>query len=260
MAVIGGGPAGMQAALLMKKRGFEPVIFEKSDALGGSTILASKAPCKQLAQEFVDTQIAEMEEYGVEVRLNTAATVDNVRALEPYCVVVACGGEQIAPRIPGIDGENVYYIDDVLLGKVKFSGKKIAVIGGGHVGLEAAHFLCADNRVTVVEMQKEAGTSIYRTARFKLLALLEESGVELLTEHAIAGVEDGQAVLKKMDTGETVHLPAEVVVMALGNRPDRTYEDELRAAFEHVVIIGDAAKAGTIADATRTAYESCFYL
>ena len=260
VAVIGGGPAGMQAALLMKKRGFEPVIFEKSDALGGSTILASKAPCKQLAQEFVDTQIAEMEEYGIEVRLNTAATVDNVRALEPYCVVVACGGEQIVPQIPGIDGENVYYIDDVLLGKVKFSGKKIAVIGGGHVGLEAAHFLCADNRVTVVEMQKEVGTSIYRTARFKLLALLEESGVELLTEHAIAGVEDGQAVLKKMDIGETVHLPAEIVVMALGNRPDRTYEDELRAAFEHVVIIGDAAKAGTIADATRTAYESCFYL
>jgi NADH dehydrogenase FAD-containing subunit len=109
-------------------------------------------------------------------------------------------------------------------------------------------------------MQKEVGTSIYRTARFKLLALLEESGVELLTEHAIAGVKDGQAVLKKMDTGETVHLPAEVVVMALGNRPDRKYEDELRAAFERVVIIGDAAKAGTIADATRTAYESCFYL
>ena len=125
VAVIGGGPAGMQAALLMKKRGFEPVIFEKSGVLGGSAILASKAPCKHMAQEFVDTQIAEMKEYGIEVRLNTAATVDNVKALDPYCVIVACGGNQIVPKIPGVDRENVYYIEDVLQSKVTFKDKKI---------------------------------------------------------------------------------------------------------------------------------------
>lgn len=260
VAIIGGGPAGMEAALLMKKRGFAPVIFEKSGKLGGSAILASKAPCKQMAQEFVDTQAAEMKEYGIEVHLNTPATASRLKALDPYCVVIACGGEQIVPKIPGADSENVYYIEDVLLGRVKFEGKRVAVIGGGHVGLEVAHYLCADNKVTVVEMQKEVGASIYRTAKYKLLALLGEAGVEILTQHAIAGVKEGAAVLKKMDTGEEVEIAADVVVMALGNRPDTAYIDSVASVCEKTVVIGDAVSAGTMADATRAAYEKCFYI
>ena len=260
VAIVGGGPAGMQAALLMKKRGFEPVIFEASGTLGGSAILASKAPCKHMAQEFVDTQIAEMQEYGIEVHLNTPGTVARIQTLEPYCVVVACGGNQIIPGVPGADRDNVYYIEDVLLGKVQFAGKKIAVIGGGHVGLEVAHYLCADNQVTVVEMQKEVGTSIYRTAKYKLLSLLQENGVEILTQHALAGVGEGTVALKQLPGGETVSVDADIVIMALGNRPDKAYEDKLAAAFDKVIVVGDATKAGTMADATKAAYEKCFYI
>lgn len=260
VAIVGGGPAGMQAALLMKKRGFAPVLYEKNDALGGSAILASKAPHKRMSQELVDTQTAEMKEYGIEVHLNTPATPSRLRALDPYCVIIACGGKQIVPRIPGVDNKNVYFIEDVLLGHVKFEGKRIAVIGGGHVGLEVAHCLCSDNKVTVVEMQKEVGASIYRTAKYKLLSLLNEAGVELLTEHAITGVTDTSAVLRKMDTGESVELPADIVIMALGNRPDTAYIDSIASVCEKTVIIGDAMSAGTIADATRAAYEKCFYL
>lgn len=260
VVIVGGGVSGMQAALLMKKRGFNPIIFEKSGVLGGSAILASKAPCKHMAQEFVDTQIAEMKEYGIEIYLNTAATVERIRAYDPYCVIVACGGNQIIPKIPGIDSDNIYYIEDVLLGKIKFEGKNIAVIGGGHVGLEVAHYLCSDNKVSVVEMQKEVGTSIYRTAKFKLLSLLNEDGVEIHTERAITGVDGNTVMLKNMSNGEAEELSAEIVIMALGNRPDKGYVDELSDAFEKVVVVGDAVSAGTMADATKSAYQKCFYL
>ena len=143
---------------------------------------------------------------------------------------------------------------------MQFAGKKIAVIGGGHVGLEVAHYLCADNQVTVVEMQKEVGTSIYRTAKYKLLSLLQENGVEILTQHALAGVGEGTVELKQLPGGETVSVDADIVVMALGNRPDKAYEDKLAAAFDKVIVVGDATKAGTMADATKAAYEKCFYI
>ena len=256
---MGGGPGGMQAALLLKKRGYYPVIFESRDHLGGSAVLASKAPCKGMVAELIETMKAEMKEYHIEVRLNTPATVETLRALDPYGVVVACGGDQIVPNIPGVDRSNVYYIEDVLMGRVSFEGKNIAVIGGGHVGLEVAHFLCDNNKVTVVEMQKEVGVTIYRTARYKLLSLLAESGVEVLTEHAIAGVTDGAVELKKTDTGEVVTRPADIVIMALGNRPDKSYEQQLKDAFDKVVFVGDANKGGTMADATLSAYENCWF-
>lgn len=259
VVVVGGGPGGMQAALLLKKRGYNPIILEGSDHLGGSAVLASKAPCKGMVAELIETMKAEMKEYGIEVRLNTPGTVEAIKVLNPYGVVVACGGQQIVPKIPGVDSDNVYYIEEVLTGKVQFQNKNIAVIGGGHVGLEVAHFLCDNNKVTVVEMQKEVGVTIYRTAKFKLLSLLEESGVEILTEHAIAGVSKDSITMKKMDTGETVTRPADIVIMALGNHPDTAYEESLKAAFDKIVFIGDAHKGGTMADATLSAYENCWF-
>lgn len=259
VVVVGGGPGGMESAMLLKKRGYNAVLLEESGVLGGSAILASKAPCKHMVAEFIDTLAAQMKGLGVEVHLNTPGTVENIKKFNPYGVVVACGGRQIVPKIPGEDRDNVYYIEDVLLDRVKFEGRKIAVIGGGHVGLEVAHYLCDKNKVTVVEMQDEVGVTIYRTAKYKLISLLEESGVKILTGHAIAGVVDGGVELKNMKTGDIENEEAEIVVMALGNTPDRSYEAELENAFGKIVFVGDAVKGGTMADATHSAYENCWY-
>ena len=138
-------------------------------------------------------------------------------------------------------------------------GRNIAVIGGGHVGLEVAHFLCGSNKVTVVEMQDEVGITIYRTAKYKLLSLLEEAGVEILTNHAIAGISDGEIQLRKTDSGEIVSRAADTVVLALGNRPDLAFIAGLEESFDKIAFVGDAVKGGTMADATKSAYDNCWF-
>ena len=191
----------MQADLLMKKRGFEPVIFEKSGVLGGSAILASKAPCKHMAQEFVDTQIAEMKEYGIEVRLNTAATVENVKALgvkiETNVVIgkattiddlmeeegfeaVFIGSGAGLPRFMGIPGEqangvfsaNEFLTRNNLMKAFReeydtpiMKGKKVAVVGGGNVAMDAAR--------TALRLGAEVHI-VYRRSEAELPARVEE--------------------------------------------------------------------------------------
>jgi len=115
-----------------------------------------------------------------------------LRRLDPYGVFVTMGGQQIVPDIPGIDRENVFGIEDVLLGRRVIEGREVAVIGGGHVGLEVAHFLCANNKVTIVEMADEIGASVYYITKFKLLSMLREAGVTFRTGQAIAAVDDGK--------------------------------------------------------------------
>ena len=96
--------------------------------------LATVPPHKTMVAEFIKTLEAEMKELGVDVRMNVTADVATVKALEPYAVVVANGGMEIVPQVAGLDSAHVHTMEDALLGKVKFSGRKVAVIGGGMVG------------------------------------------------------------------------------------------------------------------------------
>lgn len=135
VVVIGGGPAGMQAAIVLAKRGFRVDLLEKKDYLGGMAYLATVPPHKTMVAEFIKTLTAEMKEVGVAVHMNTSADVKMVKKLEPYAVVVANGGTEIVPKVAGGGGKCPHH-GGSLLKKVTFSGKRVAVIGGGMVGLE----------------------------------------------------------------------------------------------------------------------------
>jgi len=258
VAVIGGGPGGMQAAYVLAKRGFRPVLFEKGAELGGTMNLADKPPKKELIGEFIETQKAELESLGVEVRLNTPATVEAVRALDPYGVIVACGGTPIIPKVPGVDGENVFTAEQILSGKAKLSGKKIAVIGGGVTGLETAEVLGKDNAVTVVEMTGAVGTTLYPSVKGMLLKSLTEEGVAIMTDSMLTGIEPGKITMIQTSSAFAKELEVDAVVLALGVRPGMALVEEFEAAFDKVTAVGDAHKPGIIADAVREANDKAF--
>lgn len=258
VAVIGGGPAGMQAAYVLAKRGYKPVIFEKSSELGGTLNVANKPPHKHLITELIATQAAELNKVNVEVRLNTEATVDMVKGLNPYGVIVAAGGAPVVPNVSGVQGKNVFMAEDILLGKVKLEGKNIAVIGGGVTGLETAEVLGKKNKVTVIEMMKAVGTTLYPSVRALLLKRLGEEGVEILTGHSLSAIGEKDITLSVTETCFEKTREADAVVLAMGTRPRTSLVEEFEKAFDKITVVGDCNKTGEIANAMREANDKAF--
>jgi len=256
VAVVGGGPGGMQAALVLAKRGFKTVLFEKSDRLGGTIKFGSVPPHKELLAELIDTREAELKKWGVDVRLNTQGTVEECRKIGACGVFLAQGGNPIVPKIPGV--EKAVLAEQVLSGEVKLSGKNIAVIGGGVTGLETAEYLSPDNQVAVVEMMNAVGTTLYPSVLHYLMERLNKNKVEILTGHAIKAIGDGEITLGVTASAVEVTRKADVVVLALGVRSNRALYEEMEASFDKVVLVGDTEKPGTIVGAMHSANDKAF--
>jgi len=257
VAVIGAGPAGMEASIVLAKRGFKPVLIEKSDKLGGTMNLADKAPSKELITELIETMSLELNDLGVQVMLNTEGSVEKCKELGVEGVIIASGGLKNAPNVPGIEKAVVY--DEVLSGKVSFSGKKVAVIGGGLTGLETAECLGnAGNEVTVFEMAGEVGAAMYRSVKDMLVKNIEKNGGKIMVNSLFKEIKDGKVVINEMQTGFDKEFDADAVVVALGVKPDHALVDSFREAFDKVAVVGDTIAPGNIADATHSGYDKAF--
>ena len=155
VAVIGGGPAGMRAAIIAAERGHRVTLYEKSGSLGGllrhSDFFSFQWPLK----EYKDYLIRQVNKTGVEVLLNTEATPDRIRANGYDAVLFAVGAEPIIPKIPGADGGNVYNVANVY-GKEKTLGKNVVFVGGGLIGTQTGMYLAENgHKVTVLASGKQ---------------------------------------------------------------------------------------------------------
>ena len=255
-AVIGGGPAGFEAALTLRKRCFNVVLFESKERIGGTVELAAVPPCKGMLAEFIDTMEAQLEAAGVEVRVNTPATPEEVMATGAEAVFMAAGGKPIMPSIPGI--ERAVTAEDVLAGRAGVTGSA-AIIGGGVTGLETAETLSAEHKVTVVEMLDKVGGNLYPSITMHLAQEIMKHGGAIAKGMQLVAVTETGVTVKDVKTGEEADIPADTVVLAMGVRSNRPDIEAFRKAYgDRLILVGDAAKPGQIYDALHSAHDRAF--
>ena len=256
--VVGSGPSGMIAAKTLAERGVKVTLIDRQSELGGTVNLAKKPPLKERMEWIADYYKVEFEKLGVEVKLGMEATAENIAGMNPDAVLVATGSKSIIPRsIPGIDGKNVYTIEEVLTGKAGLTGKRVLIVGAGVTGLETAEYLCHEgNTVVLADMLEKVAPNANHTNVADVCGRLKKYGVQFMMAHALKEIQETGVVLERLSDKETVTIDADAVVLSLGFRPDNGLVEELKARGIQALAIGNAIKDGTIAPATRSGYEA----
>lgn len=275
VAVIGGGPAGMEAARVLALRGFHPVLFEKNHELGGTLNIADKPLLKDKITALTASMKAELAALDVEVRTDAEATPELVAQLDPAGVILACGAQPVIPDIPGmkagLDSGFIVTAEDVVCGNTQLTSAKageaagdICIIGSGLTGLETAEMLLAKGfHVSIAEMLPEIGPGIFGAIRNDELSRILPHDPDLYPGHQVLSVEcgstaSGSVTAKDLTTGETVTIPADTVVLAVGIRPRTEMIEQFQNAFDNVITVGDALKGGRIATAIRQGFEAAY--
>jgi len=250
--VIGGGPAGMEAARVAAMRGHHVTLADNRDQLGGQLLLAVLPPYKEELAGLTKYLSGQMRKLDIEIRLGETVTMGTLEKAKPDVVIVATGASPIVPDIQGVNNENVVMALDVLTGK-KEAGSNVLVVGGGMVGCETAEFLVGKGKkVTILEMLGRIGADIERTNRWVVIGRLRKLGVRM---EANAKVEN--ITYKGVDArrdGSIESFDCDTVVIAVGMQPDCTLAQELDGRVKEIHVIGDSAKPGKIAQAIESAF------
>ena len=255
VVVIGGGPAGLEAARVAAKRGHSVTLFEKETALGGQLRIAQVPPRKQEMQRAVQDLVHAVRTEGVALRLGEKATTESVLALMPDAVIVAVGATSFTPPISGVDGPNVRDAWKVLSGEQRASGR-VAVIGGGVVGCETAEHLAVQGcDVVVVEMRDKIASDIGSTVLPTLLETYTARGVEQYPGHEVTRIAVGELICQNKN-GDAMRIPCDHVVIAIGARPVTFDSATLKNQGISVFEVGDCREVADISHATKTAYDA----
>jgi len=253
--VVGGGPAGMEAARVAALRGHQVTLWEKESRLGGQLIQAAIAPHKDRIAPLYKYLETQLQKLGVKVQPGKEATAAAVAELSPEAVVVATGVKPFVPDISGLDKVKVVQAGDVLEGKVKV-GQKVAIIGGELVGCETAEFLAdRDKQVTVMRRGAEMATSVGPSNRDFFLSRLLDKGVTLLREVRYDGVSPEGVIITTKD-GEKRTIEADTVVLAAGSVPDAALYKAIKDRVSEVYCIGDCVEPRTIRDAISEGFRT----
>ena len=257
IAIIGGGPAGMQAAITAAECGHTVELFEKNCALGGEVLAAGADSMKVDVRRYKDWLIGELRDNKVPVHLNTLITADEVQIRGFDTVILATGAESVAPAsIKGIN--KAVSALDVLEGKVS-TGKKVLVAGGGQIGCETAVALARDGyEVSLLEAMPSVMDVMFvpKQPKMMLKAMLEQYKVNMLTGMKLLEVNEKGALIQKTDgSTEPEQMECDTTVLAIGLRPVNALAESFRGRNITIYQIGSARRVGDIFGAVHDAFE-----
>lgn len=272
VVVVGGGPAGLQAAQETAKNGHQVVLFEKSNRLGGKLLFSEYMEFKDDIRRYQDYLIAQVKKQpNIQIKLNTTATKQLILDENPDAVIVAIGAEPFTPPVPGIHGANVMYAHEVYGHESEISDK-VVVIGGGQVGCEETIYLqTLGKKVDVVEMTGELMTeakAFLRRERFWTLFFMtheldmntrdlehckEHDRVHIHLNSACTKITENGVFIKDKEGNESF-IDAGTVILATGYRPNEEIKNDLADTAFDVFYIGDCEKAGSLLQTSSSGY------
>ncbi len=251
VAVIGGGPSGMYAALAASRHGHDVTLFERTESLGGTLKFAAKVDFKYSLAKFKDYLISQVEKSSVKVCLLYEVTPELLKAEGFDAIIASVGAEPIIPPIPGIEhcvqATKSYGAEDSL-------GNSVVVIGGGQVGCETAlHLARIGKNVTIVEMRSELAPDASITHRGDLMTeISREPNLKQITGAKCTQVGNDFMVYEK--EGESLKISADSIILAVGMKPNTALSDSFAGISDSYWAIGDCVKARTVEMAVREGY------
>jgi 2,4-dienoyl-CoA reductase-like NADH-dependent reductase (Old Yellow Enzyme family)/thioredoxin reductase len=257
LLVVGGGPAGMELAALARESGMRVELWEAEDELGGQLRYAVKAPCHDGYAKYLRWQSDRLAGLGVEVRLGTRATAEDVRAAGADSVAIATGAGPRRPDVPGADAAHVLDIRDVLAERAQPGQRVLVVAQDDHVApLSVADFLAQRGHdVTVAYATQQPAPLLGRYIIGGILGRLDAAGVQLRFMEEVVGIGERTAELRNVYSLRTRPSDAfDSVVLACGSVADPSLYEQLRTELPDVHVLGDAYAPRRLVFATRQAY------